>query len=755
MCSAGFCTGKGQTCEPTFSRVVTGTFTACAVDQFDRWWCWGSNADNQISPSGKAVFGKATLVSGHRWQTLSLGGGHACGLDEGELWCWGRNDRNQVSAGFALTVDQPVRIELSDRPVVWSAVSAGPDNTCAIANGILYCWGAGTAGKLGGGDVNDAPMPQKVAGEITDWIAVDTGGRHSCGISQSLGLHCWGDGSLGQLGNGGFVVHSEPQPVALTDVVGVAVGLESSCAVTAAGELLCWGRSGAGALGDPTVVDPRGPDTAVPVRATGLDGWQEVASAERYACARRNGSEVWCWGESNNGGLGNGFYSNTARFGHVIDGASSIDVAWNGTDADPGRDTGDSDLSCAVVEGIPFCWGDDAQGQLGLGAAASSEAPVSIVSGERWARVVAGRDHVCALTTAGAVHCWGSNEHGQRNGLARGIDRPCNSGEACNSGVPLRVETQDAATAIVVGGTHSCALGSELAMCWGDNRVAQCARAPAESSPPNAVTGEWSALYGGGAASCAIGGGGTTCWGDYLLGAGLPRLTPALDDVVQLAIGNDFGCALRTDHELACWGDPIGFGNGAAGSCNDGVCNAGETAASCASDCGPGPLSHLARTYQSIAIGSATPFACGLRSDARIECWGDNRAGQAGQTFNDGSGPVVVDPVVTPFEIAGIGQCSGLTAGGRHACAICGAGLVCWGDGSHGELGPPATRDPVTIPRIISPTVATDPWVEVTAGNGFTCGRTAGGHIQCWGTSRHGALGNGAVGTCIPTAVRR
>lgn len=83
---------------------------------------------------------------------------------------------------------------------------------------------------------------------------------------------------------------------------------------------------------------------------------------------------------------------------------------------------------------------------------------------------------------------------------------------------------------------------------------------------------------------------------------------------------------------------------------------------------------------------------------------------------------------------------------------MCDGVAYCWGDARHGELGGAAELVQVIEPRA---TVAPDGerFAGITAGDGFTCARTDTGHAYCWGSSLHGALGNGGRGANLPVTV--
>src|SRR5665647_2521764 len=162
-------------------------------------------------------------------------------------------------------------------------------------------------------------------------MTVSTGPDHSCAVSASAGLHCWGNNDKGQLGDATPVTVpvTTPSAIALPGATAVAVGLSSTSAI-ANEQLYGWGESSDGALGDPITIDPAGPDLAVPTLASGLTGWTTVSAAEALSCGTR-GDEVWCWGRSRGGGgMGNGVWNSTSGssqakyFGQVITGVTDL-----------------------------------------------------------------------------------------------------------------------------------------------------------------------------------------------------------------------------------------------------------------------------------------------------------------------------------------------------------------------------------------------------------------------------------------------
>jgi alpha-tubulin suppressor-like RCC1 family protein len=223
------------------------------------------------------------------------------------------------------------------------------------------------------------------------------------------------------------------------------------------------------------------------------------------------------------------------------------------------------------------------------------------------------------------------------------------------------------------------------------------------------------------------------------------------------------GCYLDRNRELYCFGDNTRgqFGNGmvAAGACGNGKCDAGETSATCATDCGPPPMSRLRRTYRALSVSwgsTSTPaFTCGVRDDGQVECWGRNRNSLI-STAIDPMTNAPVDTVYTPTPIGGLADCTAISAGDTFACAMCGGEIWCWGDHRRGAVGSgPVTGTPVTVPRRLETALgAGDAWAELAAGAGFACARTTAGHAYCWGANIHGALGTGAAAANLPTPLR-
>lgn len=761
-CEGGFCLGPGEVCRPSFAQLTAGTGFACGLDDGGALWCWGSNTRRQIDPGERLQFPLATRIDGRTWEAIDAGGEHVCGISAGELYCWGRNDRAQV-APISGDVATPILISVPDGPSRWTAVSAGLETTCAIGDGKLYCWGGNRDGVAGVGS-SDAEIrePTAAASDLTDWIAVDVGSTHACGVSAAAGVYCWGNGFNGRSGPSASIFQLSPVLALAEPSVAVAASEEATCAATAAGVLMCWGRNADGELGpsNPTVGE-----SATPLIASTIIGWTAVTAAEDKLCGLA-GDAVYCWGRANLGGLGNGVWTDEDRFGKVLTGARAVSLGWN-RDVDVfGVDRRELELGCALAGTDIACWGDNRYGQLGRGGATMALAPEEIAGGLPWLKLSLGQSHGCGIVNGvvgGTLFCWGSTTSGQTIGMQTGSSTPrtpCMENLDCDLGTPKSIDLALDVTGVATGTAHTCALhGSGLISCWGDNGRGQLgsnAMAPFKREVPPPGGRPWRQLIATGRdGQCASPGGPEVwCWGN-VLSQHAPMRETALEGVRAIGAGDGMACVLDGGGLLHCAGNngQGQFGTGKPpGFCGDTACNNGETASSCSLDCGAGPLTPTGRAYAALAVSATRPFACGLRPDGGVECWGANERGQTGAF--DANNNMLIHPTFTPSPVVGLSACTAVTAGDLHACAICDGRIHCWGDGSVGALGAgPLTRDPVPVPRAIELVLAGDPWVDLHAGRRFSCARSAAGRAYCWGSDPHAGLGNGATSANLPVTV--
>ncbi len=129
-----------------------------------------------------------------------------------------------------------------------------------------------------------------------------------------------------------------------------------------------------------------------------------------------------------------------------------------------------------------------------------------------------------------------------------------------------------------------------------------------------------------------------------------------------------------------------------------------------------------------VAVGDG--FACAIRADRQVACWGDNRHGQLGLGDRAArEGVVVVPALADVVEVA---------AGAEHACARTAQGEVwCWGAGEEYRLGRKLDEGPHRPQRVPEVTGA----VGVDAASRHSCALLAGGGLRCWGDPAGGRLG--------------
>jgi alpha-tubulin suppressor-like RCC1 family protein len=136
-----------------------------------------------------------------------------------------------------------------------------------------------------------------------------------------------------------------------------------------------------------------------------------------------------------------------------------------------------------------------------------------------------------------------------------------------------------------------------------------------------------------------------------------------------------------------------------------------------------------------VQLTAGRHFTCALRKNGRVACWGGNGAGQLGVT--DASD----EPRPWPGEVPGLEGVTRVDAGGSFACALRREGTVhCWGRGEWGNIGNGAMEGRWPPTRVLSVSDA----VSLAVGANHACARLARGAIACWGHNETGQLGDGS-----------
>lgn len=334
----------------------------------------------------------------------------------------------------------------------WKAtiVSSGSRFSCAITTeGGVKCWGANDENQLGTGTKyeldlcgmeNDRvciPRPVDVVGLEERIVDIDAGGTHVCVLTASGGVKCWGSDSNGRLGG---EVEDINKPVDVTGLSSGVVAISAgghSCALMSTGDAKCWGP---GPLGDGTWED-----SSVPVDVTGVSGEVTAVSAGGlHSCVITTDSGLKCWG-----------HDVTGRSDEVNDHDSAVLVDFP-TLSSGVKAVSNHALGCAITTSDNVkCWS----------YWYDSEYPedVSGFSGELNA-ITTGLNHACALTSGGAVKCWGDNMNGQ---LGDGTTNTYSDNSYKNPPVNV-VGLSSGVISISAGLYHTCAVTSEgSVVCWG------------------------------------------------------------------------------------------------------------------------------------------------------------------------------------------------------------------------------------------------------------------------------------------------
>lgn len=397
--------------------------------------------------------------------------------------------------------------------------------------------------------------------------------------------------------------------------------------------------------------------------ATDLIAARSVSGAYR-TCGIMTGA-VYCWGRNAVGQLGNGTHSSitTQPDGEDanVDKSTPVKVV-----REPGVMSGKTVVdmfaaayhNCALTsDGKVYCWGYNANGQLGTGDTANRDKPVE-VKGALEGKVVTaigGAYYTSCAIAEGKIYCWGHSTYGTAGTGASvtSITTPT----LVKTGVTNGLSAGYTASKLSTSGSMSynmCAIVSGKAYCWGRNRFGEVGdNSTTTRYEPRAVTAT-GVLSGktitditsdgydnaNTAHACVVADGKAYCWGDN--GSGVLGNNSTTDSSVPVAVnttgvlsgktitrivaGQYHTCALTSEKKVACWG------NGQYGRLGN---NSTTTSRVPVHIYQNGQITHVENGVTIVEeitdLGGGTNRGCAVVVSGKTYCWGVNStAGQIG-----------------------------------------------------------------------------------------------------------------------------
>ncbi len=700
--------------------IIPSIVADAAVDSLGNPSAVSTSTDNTVTYQIISQSGAVKqIVTGHR---------HTCALlSGGKVRCWGYNNYGQLGYSSITNVgddETPQSKGDIDLGGVAVQLASGAYHTCALlATGAVRCWGWGAYGQLGYSNINnigdDEAPSSPSAGDVSIGLNIRqivAGARHTCALSSTGKVKCWGEGASGQLGYGntdtigdGELPSSKGNVGLDTDVKQLAAGNFHTCALLATGKVRCWGKNDVGQLGYghiDNIGDGEALSGDVDISTSDVI---KIAAGGNHTCAMLSTGKLRCWGKNDYGQLGYGNINNIGD-GEAPSSAGDVNLGENVIAVDVV--VGVRHTCVLLSTGRAKCFGDGTNGQLGYGntnTTGDDETPSfvgNISIGGEVIQLAAGETHTCALLGSGKVRCWGSKDYpygqlGYANTSSVGDSLlPSSAGDVYIGG-------DAGAKEVVAGGLHTCSLSTEgKVRCWGKNDFGQLG-------------------YANTATAVAIGDNETPASAGYVSIGDIPA--------IQLSIGLNHSCALLANRKVLCWGQgtygQLGYGN---------INHVGD-------DETPTSVGYVSVGDDVAQISASGFHTCAVLASGKVRCWGGGSNGRLGYADTVTIGDTEYPSSILNYVNVG-GDVVQISTGDYHTCALLSNGAVrCWGYGFEGRLGYSNENDigDNEDPSIAGNVSIGGSAVQVVANVYSSCVLLSSGDVRCWGAGGYGRLGYG------------
>ncbi len=400
-----------------------------------------------------------------------------------------------------------------------------------------------------------------VCGNTIVQLAAGPSSFHTCALTASGNVYCWGSNSDGQLGVGSQTSFAQPAHVAkdssnnaFDSVKQIAVGPIHTCALKKDGTVWCWGNGNAGELGDgvplPIAADAGAHDVLAPHQVPSLAGFKAVSAGGYFTCGLDANNAVWCWGANDSGALGHALGSaGDQACSPSFTCSSGSGVCCNSTPKAVAGATGVTsisvgDFNVVTTDGVNVkAWGKNDYLELAAAdAGAYSYTPVTVSLSFPTDTVYAGREYHCARKAADVLECWGRNDMGM---LATGDFTSPEPPILWGGGSGFKTVSAG------LGQYHACIVTGTSVKCAGADDTGGLGIG---TPPPSGHCLPSSQ---------------SNCFNQAKDVAGLPSGATPVQVVASSALPGStilgYGCALMSDGTVYCWGDntfgELGTGN--------------------------------------------------------------------------------------------------------------------------------------------------------------------------------------------------
>jgi alpha-tubulin suppressor-like RCC1 family protein len=372
-----------------WTSISAGYRHTCGVTIRNDVYCWGGTGTGASIKLGNGSSAGSTIpsrvIGGIQFRAVTAGAEHSCGASlEGQLFCWGDNQAGAIGNGTTLPQFSPAAVFYG---VSFKSVAAGAGYTCAVSIiDTAVCWGDDTYGQLASasplsdcGSSRCSLVPDTVATGtgVLRALAITTAERHTCAIALDRHAVCWGDNTLGNLGDG--TANNSAAPVSVssaTSFTSISAGANHTCALSTDGRVFCWGTNLYGELGGGAAVGVCDglPCSRTPMAVPGSRTYRAVSVRGRSSCAISADSTAYCWGLNDRGQIGAtvGLTTCTGRP------CATTPVAVAGLAKIVAISVGARHACAVAVTGAAYCWGQNVDGELGIGGTTDAPRPLRV-----------------------------------------------------------------------------------------------------------------------------------------------------------------------------------------------------------------------------------------------------------------------------------------------------------------------------------------------------------------------------------------